>query len=292
MRTTGINPRNVLSGLLEQTGRWPLLVRLVSKFLADQAALRPDIAAAAEDLLGRLRAGGALQLDKLTGAAGRQLDPGDPDQRNKAVRATIEASTGLLTPDERARLAELAVFADDETIPVTLIMVLWQATGGLDRLAAGALATRLADLALLSPVPGSDSGAITMHGVIRDYLRDYLRGKLGDSRLTLHGLLLDAAAAGLPTATALTAAAAAGAVVTAWWELPEHLIEHRLGAGRPDQAEELAADLRWVGARLEVSGSAGRTPTSPWSARLARSGCAGCSGRPRTCSPPPTRRTR
>jgi WD40 repeat protein len=51
--------------------------------------------------------------------------------------------------------------------------------------------------------------------------------------------------------------------VTVWWELPgqarylrEHLIEHMLGAGRAGQAEETAADLRWVDARLRASGPA------------------------------------
>ena len=47
-------PAAIAAGLLEETGRWPLLLRLVNKILADQAQLR-DIAAAAEDLLGRLR---------------------------------------------------------------------------------------------------------------------------------------------------------------------------------------------------------------------------------------------
>ena len=115
-----------------------------------------------------------------------------------------------------------------------------------------------ADLALLTLVPGGDGGAITVHDVIRDFLRE----ELGSTRLAqLHQVLLDAAAQGLPTAAA---AAAGGGMVTAWWELPgtarylrEHLIEHLLAAGRADQAEEVAADLRWVGARLQASGPAG-----------------------------------
>ena len=143
-------PAAVAAGLLEETGRWPLLLRLVNKILADQAQLQPDIAAAAEDLLGRLRRGGALQVDQLTGAAGQQLDVSDPDQRQQAVRATIQASTSLLSAAEHDRFAELAVFAEDETIPVTLITALWQATGGLDRMATRALCARLADLALLT----------------------------------------------------------------------------------------------------------------------------------------------
>jgi hypothetical protein len=98
-----------------------------------------------------------------------------------------------------------------------------------------------------------------MHDVIRDYLRE----GLGAARLVgLHRLLLDAVARDLPKA----AAAAGTGAVTAWWELPsdarylrEHLIEHMTAAGHGTQAEETAADLRWVTARLLWSG-----PTEPY----------------------------
>ena len=247
-------PSATVSGLLEETGRWPLLVRLVSKFLAGQVAVQPDIAAAAGELLSRLRAGGALRVDEFSGAAERQLDVGDPDQRNEAVRATIEASAGLLSSAERDRLAELAVFAEDETIPIGVITLLWQATGGMDHLAVGALVARLADLALLALVPGSKTVAI--HDVIRDYLSE----NLGTVRLTqLHAILIDAVAGGLRRAPAVTGEGQ----VTAWWELPgharylrDHLIEHLLAARRPEDAEVAAADLRWAAARLEQSGPA------------------------------------
>lgn len=89
-------PAGVTGRLVEETGRWPLLLRLVNKVLADQAKPQPDISKAAEDLAGRLRLGGTLWMDQLTGTAGLQLDVSDPDQRNKAVRATIQASTGIL----------------------------------------------------------------------------------------------------------------------------------------------------------------------------------------------------
>lgn len=72
-------PPAAASGLIEQTGRCPLLLRLVNKILASQAKLSPDISEAAEDLLGRLRRWGALQVDELTGAAIQQLDVSDPD---------------------------------------------------------------------------------------------------------------------------------------------------------------------------------------------------------------------
>ena len=251
-------PPAVVRGLVEETGRWPLLVRLVSKILADQAKLQPDITGVAQDLLGRLRCGGALQVDQLTGAAIQQLDVSDPNQRSKAVRTTIQASTSMLSRAEHERFAELAVFAEDETIPVTLITALWQSRDRqLDRMAAGSLCARLADLALITLVPSSDGGTIVVHDVIRDFLGS----ELGDTQVTqLHKMLLDAVAGGLPSAPAVDG----GRMVTAWWELPnsarylwDHVIEHMLAAGRAGQAEELARDLRWVGRRLQASGPAG-----------------------------------
>ena len=55
-----------------------------------------------------------------------------------------------------------------------MITALWQATGGLDRMASRGLCARLADLALLTLAPGGDGGAITVHDVIRDFLREEL----------------------------------------------------------------------------------------------------------------------
>ncbi len=251
-------PPTVVRGLVEETGRWPLLLRLVNKILTDQAKVQSNITAGAEDLLKRLRAGGALQVDELTGTATQQLDISDPDQRNKAITATIQASTSLISPADLDRFAELAIFAEDETIPVQLLATLWQATGNLDQMATRLLCARLADLALLALIPGLDDGAVTLHDVIRDYLRQ----RLGTVRLVqLHQILLDAVAKGLPRTPA---ARVAGGKVRAWWELPEtarylqeHLIEHLLAARRAGEAEELAADLRWAGARLQVSGPAG-----------------------------------
>jgi WD40 repeat protein len=250
-------PRDVAAALVAEAGRWPLLLRLASTALAEQVRLGADVTAAAGKLLVKLHQGGKLEMGAQAAAARRPLNVAVPGQRSRAVRATIEASTGLLSAADRGRLAELSVFAEDEDIPVPLVAALWQATGGLDELDARALCARLASLALLSPAP--DGGTVAMHDVIRDYLRD----ELGAARLArLHQVLLDAAAATLPAAAALAGTDA----VTAWWDLPgqarylqEHLIEHMLAAGRPGQAEETAVDLRWVDARLRASGLAGPT---------------------------------
>lgn len=111
------------------------------------------------------------------------------------------------------------------------------------------LCARLADLALLTLIQTSDGGAIELHTVIREFLREEL-GTAGLARM--HEALLDAAEAGTGSGPG---------DVTAWWELPgkarylgNHLIEHMLAAGRVVDAENLAADLRWVWARLQHSG--------------------------------------
>ncbi|WLS43213.1 NB-ARC domain-containing protein [Micromonospora profundi] len=250
-------PATVVNGLLVQTGRWPLLLRLVNKILLDQTRLRPDIASTAEAVLHRLQREGALHVDHLTGTRVSQLDVSDPDQRDKAVAATIEASTGLLGTGDRDRFAELAIFVEDELVPVSLISILWQATAGVDAVAAGALCARLADLALLTLSPDRDGGIVSLHDVVRDFLHD----EIGDIRAKrLHQMLLAEVASGLPGTSPAEWIEGLGELAS-WWEIPEktrylwdHLIEHLLAAEENLCAEAVATDLRWVGARLEQSG--------------------------------------
>ena len=245
----------VAQGLLAQTGRWPLLLRLVNKILAEESRLHSDISSVAEDLLMRIGQAGRLYVDELAGTEGQQLDVADQDERSRTVRATIEASIGLLPTADRSRLAELGVFAAQETVPVTLIGALWRAAGGLDQRGSEVLCARLADLALLTLLRTADGGAIQLHDVIREYLC----AGLGHERLIrMHQVLLAAAAADLPAVEASRQSA-----VTAWWELPEsarylreHLIEHLIAAGRPQDAEAVSCDLRWAGSQLEQAGPA------------------------------------
>ena len=143
----------MVQGLLAVTGRWPLLLRLVSKILADYARLATDVSAQGVVLLQQLRAGGPAVVDDLLGEAGRVLDVGQPQARARAVRATIGASTSLLERHDAERFAELGVFAEDEAIPFSLVAQLWRATAGLDNLQASQVCNRLAQLALLPSLP-------------------------------------------------------------------------------------------------------------------------------------------
>ena len=203
-------------GLLAVTGRWPLLLRLVNKILANAAGTGADMAVVSAQLMERLRTGGAAVVDDLLADDALALDVGQPGERARAVRATIGASTSLLDPKDTQRFIELAVFAEDDIVPFSLAACLWQATAGLDDLQATRVCGWLADLGLMTLRPG-DGGAGGME--LHDVVRDFLRGELGTQRLAgLHGVLLDAAAAGLPTVSGLTAPGHPAR--TAWWERP------------------------------------------------------------------------
>ena len=258
--TAGLPPlaEAVVAGLLAVTGRWPLLLRLVNKILADYARVAAEVDAQGAALVEQLRAGGPAVVDEVLGEGDRTLDVGQPQQRERAVRATIEASTGLLSSGDAERFAELGVFAEDEVVPIGLVTRLWQATARLDELRAVQVVRRLAQLALVSQAAGLGGGV-----AVHDVIRDFLRARLGPRRLAgLHGVLVDVVAAGLPAAGPLDGVAGC-AVPVAWWKLggqdryvQDHLIEHLYQAGRVGQAEAVACDLRWVGARLERFGPA------------------------------------
>ena len=248
----------VADGLLAVTGRWPLLLRLVNKILADYARMATDVSDKGAVLLARLRAGGPAVVDDLLGTTGRTLDVGRPQERARAIRATIGASTGMLDGNDAERFAELGMFAEDEVIPFALLARLWRTTASLDDLQAAQVCRRLAQLALVAQVSNP------VHSVImHDVIREFLRAELGEHRLSgLNGLLLDSLAADFGAEDPL-GRNGLGPVRAAWWNIKDddpylwgHLIEHLRDATRLDEADAVAGDLRWVAARLERFGPA------------------------------------
>ncbi|MFD6608683.1 NB-ARC domain-containing protein [Micromonospora chalcea] len=248
-----IEPRT-LRGLLSATGRWPLLLRLVNRVLADELTHRRDPSDVAAEVLRLLQDGGPAQVDLIARDV-VELDLNVPEQRSRAVRATIEASTKLLTEEGARRLAELSIFAEDEVVPIEIIGKLWATTAGLSAIQTRSLCRRMMNLALLN-VASQGGNALSMHDVVRDFLR----AELGASALrALNGKFVDAIAEELPIASARGEDAAQ----TQWWDLNngdhylwEHMISHLIAANRTSDAAAIATNLRWVGERLIRFGSA------------------------------------
>lgn len=241
-------PEPLVETLVKATGRWALLLRLVNQLIAVQAATGTDPATAAQAMLDRLRALGPAGVDP-----DMPLELDDPVRRNTAVRASVQAATCLLPSDGGRRFSELGIFAEDEAIPLPLVALLWQETGDLTDSEARGLCMQMADLSLLTLDGSVTGGTITLHDVVRDYLRAELAGSVA----AINTALLDAVADGLPHAEGT-------GTRTAWWRttdgyLRDHLIEHLLDAGRDTEAEALAGDPRWVQMRLHQRG-----PTAPW----------------------------
>ncbi|WP_412100443.1 NB-ARC domain-containing protein [Micromonospora ureilytica] len=249
-----IEPK-VLQGLLSATGRWPLLLRLVNRVLADELTHHRDASDVAAEVLRLLHDRGPAEVDLLSKDV-RELDLNVPEQRSRAVRATIEASTKLLIGDGAQRLAELGVFAEDEAVPVDVISRLWASTAALSPLQTRSLCRRMINLALLN-VASEGSDAVSMHDVVRDFLR----AELGGAALrTLNDKFVDAIAARLPSVAHLDDKEGRQ---TQWWALDDadhylwdHLVAHLIAANRILDAAELAANLRWAGERLIRFGSA------------------------------------
>ncbi len=222
--TQGLPPLDpaVTTALLDVTGNWPLLLRLANKILAATAATdRAAVPHAATQLAARLRADGPAAADQLLGLSPGRLNIGNPKDREQAVQATIDASRQLLDPADAQRFAELAVFAEDETVPAELAAALWNGTADLSRLETDQVCTRLADLALItiSAADGTEAAGNGAGLTLHDVVRDLLRAEAGPDRLTaLNQDLLAAISAGLPAATP-AAGANPGHDAIAWWKL-------------------------------------------------------------------------
>ncbi|MFF9018952.1 NB-ARC domain-containing protein, partial [Streptomyces eurythermus] len=240
-------PDDTVAALLAHTGRWPLLLRLVNRLIVAETQLGTDTADAARDAVRRLRQAGPAMAD----AAG--MDAAVPGQRERAVEATVEAAVGLLPPGGPDRLRELGVFAEDDPVPAALVRRFWQSCAGLTGEQANSLLKELSGLSLITVDPTA-GGRITLHDVLRDYLRQAL-GPSGLTRANTH--LIAAITSSLPTAAPLAAGAANPR--HAWWDtldgyVLDHAVAHLLAAGRTADAQALAGDLRWIDRRLRQRG--------------------------------------
>ncbi|GAA2623340.1 hypothetical protein GCM10010399_63230 [Dactylosporangium fulvum] len=213
--------------LADLAGRWPLLLNLVNGALRRRAARGQSPQQAAREIAERLRAEGPAAFD-----------PARPVDRSQAVAATIDASLALLSPADRQRYHDLAVFPEDVDIPLDVLSLLWPG-GHVD-----ALCEELAGLGLASDYRLDAPGRrLVLHDVMLAHLRN-ARG--AEQRAAVHGRLVDAAARLI-------------AVPGEWWRLPadarhlwRYLPYHLHGAGRLDELRDLVCDPRWIEAKTRL----------------------------------------
>ncbi|MFD0000593.1 NB-ARC domain-containing protein [Nocardia sp. NPDC127526] len=232
---TGLSPEMV-ARLANLAGRWPVLLNLVNAALRRRTDRGQPAESAAEDIAHRLTAEGPAAFD-----------PACAEDRGRAVAATVQASLDLLTPTDRQRCLDLAIFPEDMDIPLTALRLLW--TGG----AVEPTCAELASLGLVSDYRLDPPGPrLVVHDVLRAHLRTR---RTATEQAAAHAQLIDAVAAQLPAHEAGTP--------PPWWLMPadidyawRYLAYHLHHAGRDDLLVALLCDLRWTEAKARKFGSA------------------------------------
>jgi len=207
--------------LAQALGEWPLLLRLAASTMAELVELGCSVAEALASILDDIAEGGITSWDR-----------DSPSDRNAAVAQTLQLSLKRLASEEQAHYQKLAVFPEDEPIPLQVASELWGLGGSNSR----RLAVKLARASLLEFNPAA--GQIRLHDVLRTFLGQTL-GQAG----------LAQAQAGL---------------IEAWGD-PHQLPHpyawrwigyHLAAAGRQSQLDGLLLDYPWLQAKLNATGIA------------------------------------
>jgi WD40 repeat protein len=216
-----------LATLAGRLGEWPLLLKLVNGALRERVqqgqCLREALA----------WVGKALDKRGLT-----FFDARDAGHRERAVAQTLGLSLAQLSAAERARFDELAVFPEDQVVPLATLERYWLRTGGLDEFDVEALCERLHRLSLLL-----DFDPARRHIRLHDVIRRFLLERHGANAAILHGALLEA----LRPATRAWADLAPQEPYL-WDQLAAHLV----AAGRGDELRRTVFDLHYLAAKTRA----------------------------------------
>jgi WD40 repeat protein len=163
------------------------------------------------------------------------------------VFRSLRPSVDALSPSQRQRYLELAVFAEDVRIPESLIQRLWKRTGGVEAYQASALLAQLGRKALLE-VDEADAGReVVLHDLQHDFIRVLVEDVPALNRELL-AVMAEGPGAGDDGRTAWHCLAAGEAYP--WL----HLRRHLLAAGKAEEFEDLLFDTRWLEGKLCAAG--------------------------------------
>ena len=220
-----------LRALATRLGEWPLLLKLVNAALRERVVQQGQALAAA---LGYVNT--ALDRRGLT-----FFDARDAGARHQAVAQTLGLSIAQLGADEQARFDELAVFAEDVDVPLSVLARYWSRTGGLDDFDTETLCDRLSRLSLVLHFDPT-LRIVRLHDVVRQFLQARVQARLAE----LHEALLSALR---PASDSWADLAVEEAF--AW----THLFHHFAGAGRQAELMRTARDLSYLAAKTIATSS-------------------------------------
>lgn len=215
-----------INKLAKRLGYWPLLLKMVNSALK-QHVERGKSFKESLDYVNQ-------KLDRKSLIA---FDSKNPQKRNQAVEATISVSFDLLNKDELERYEELAIFPEDEEIPLKTVEKLWGKTAGYDEFDVEDICYKLFNLSLLQTYD-EDRKIIKLHDVMRDFLNDKQQRKIH----LIHSQLLEAYE------------------VKTWADLPEeeiylwkYLSYHLFRAGRKAELRKLLLNFKWIKSKLNAT---------------------------------------
>ena len=208
--------RQPIEDLARRLGEWPVLLSQFNGHLRQRLNFSQNLAVALDAINQALDRKGVTVLDHEKVA-----------ERHRSVTLTIEVSLDHLGDDERLRYTGLAIFPEDEDVPLTTVAALW----GMDSIETETLVLRLGDLSLIKLDLNTNS--IRLHDVMRHYLVERLANPAG-----VHARLLDAWSDlhHLPDAHA--------------WRWVAYHLEH---AGRREMLRTLLLDFAWLRAKLAAT---------------------------------------
>jgi WD40 repeat protein len=154
-----------------------------------------------------------------------------------SVFSSLRLSTDALTPSERERYFELAVFPEDADLPVTAICTLWRHTARLEPDISRDLLRRLHRRAFLTL--HDDGSGVSLHDLQQDFLRLNIASLIG-----AHDALIEAYRRTAPSG---------------WANGPDdgyffqYLPQHLAGADRLHELRALLCDYDWLDAKLRVT---------------------------------------
>jgi hypothetical protein len=211
--------------LAQALGEWPLLLRLAGSAMAELVALGAPVDQALASVREDLAEGGITSWDRSS-----------ESDRNAAVTQTLKASLKQFDSLEQELYQHLAVFPEDEPVPLEVAAELWGLAGGATR----RLVMKLASASLLEF--DLSQGRLRLHDVLRTWLVLSMgKEALQEAHAALIGRwgnLRDLAQARVPA--------------YAWRWIGYHLRE----AGSLHQLDGLLQDLGWLQSKLHATGIA------------------------------------